>query len=241
VEFVRFCIERAQKLDPTRALDILCRPWAPDPDFLDQADRNPAHWRLKFTHKKSYNGKEEMKDGQFVLQSPRASKEANQKNSTGEANPSSADDGDVDTLPSWIQSKSLFSHEYEHEGKGEIKMERRNPDPLVGIPSQHLYSASGSRGVTKNLEFQDGRIKDAGKKEHNHHYNSIFVEGFVLGTIEELGERSQKGLIPKTWADLCKARASPTTGSTKFWDSSRSSDFGQTLIGGQSWIGRHPP
>jgi hypothetical protein len=29
-DFVAFCIHRAQKTDPSRALDILCRPWAPD-------------------------------------------------------------------------------------------------------------------------------------------------------------------------------------------------------------------
>ncbi|KAK6855088.1 heterokaryon incompatibility protein-domain-containing protein [Apiospora arundinis] len=30
-DFVSFCIQGARNSDPTRALDILCRPWAPDP------------------------------------------------------------------------------------------------------------------------------------------------------------------------------------------------------------------
>ncbi|KAK0664574.1 heterokaryon incompatibility protein-domain-containing protein [Cercophora samala] len=30
-DFISFCIQRAQKTDPIRALDIICRPWAPTP------------------------------------------------------------------------------------------------------------------------------------------------------------------------------------------------------------------
>lgn len=31
-DFISFCIQISGKSDPTRALDILCRPWAPDPE-----------------------------------------------------------------------------------------------------------------------------------------------------------------------------------------------------------------
>ncbi|KAF2663373.1 hypothetical protein BT63DRAFT_444687 [Microthyrium microscopicum] len=259
VEFVQFCIERARQQEPTRALDILCRPWAPDPDFPDEADSNP-HWRVKFTWKKSYNNKpEETETGEQVPQSSRAKKKGNNApeadmntdpirsggtNVTSEVTTASkVQDGqeDQDTIPSWVRSKELFSHGCEREGEGNIKMTRRNPDSLVGNPSQYLYSASGSRGVTKNLRFQDGRIEAPGKPEHNHHYHSIFVEGFVLGTVAELGERSQKGVIPKTWATLCRRHAKPTRTPTRFWELSRSNDFWRTLIADQSWTGRDPP
>jgi len=232
VEFIKFCIERAQQLDPTRALDILCRPWAPDPDFPEEANENP-HWRVKFTYKKNYKGEREIKNGIFVLQSPRTS---------------STDEPDIDTIPSWVRSKDHFSHGYERRsGEGNIKMKRRNADPLVGNPSQRLYSASGSKGVTKTLRFQDGRIDDPEKLEHNHHYHSIFLEGFVLGTIARLADRSQRGVIPKTWADLCKANlgranANPSTPlPAQFWDTSQSNDFWRTLIGDQSWKGQDAP
>lgn len=32
-DFVSFCLHISQKSDPTRALDILCRPWAPEPEL----------------------------------------------------------------------------------------------------------------------------------------------------------------------------------------------------------------
>jgi hypothetical protein len=44
VEFVRFAIKQS---DPTRALDIICRPWAPLPKRVNQPDKE-GHWRAVF-------------------------------------------------------------------------------------------------------------------------------------------------------------------------------------------------
>jgi hypothetical protein len=44
VEFVRFSIEKS---DQSRALDIICRPWAPDPKRLLQPE-DEGHWRAVF-------------------------------------------------------------------------------------------------------------------------------------------------------------------------------------------------
>lgn len=225
VEFVRFCIERAQQVDSTRALDILCRPWAPSPDFPDDNENQNPHWRVKFSWKKSYNGEIEERDGNFVLQSPRVSSEGR------------------DTIPSWIRSKDLFSYGYEHRsGEGDIKMKRKNADTLVGDPSQHFYAASGSKGVKEKLRFQAGKIEDPKATEHNHYYHSIFIKGFVLGTIAELSDRSQKGAIPKTWMGLCKRYGQTSEDpTTPFWDLPQSDDFWRTLVGDQSWKGRDTP
>lgn len=68
-DFISFCIHTSGRLDPTRALDILCRPWAPDPEvttggvvhrkptlykFLPSRDREPLlkieksrRWRIR--------------------------------------------------------------------------------------------------------------------------------------------------------------------------------------------------
>jgi hypothetical protein len=237
VEFVKFCIERSKQSDHTRALDILCRPWAPDPDFHDQDDRS-IYWRAKFTYKMGYDGKfEEIDDGQHKLQSPREP------------------GGETDTIPSWIPSKETFSHGWTTQGGGsdDLKMTRMNPDSLVGDPSQRLYSASGSKGVTEKLRFQDGKIVDPDNEHyHNTHYHSIFVEGFVLGTIEQLSHPSLKGVIPKYWATLVRniSRSAPansrdgrgrTLERRDLWDHPGVEDFWRTLVGDQSWTGRDPP
>jgi hypothetical protein len=45
-DFVSFCIKRTRKSDPSRALDILCRPWAIPPPDKDQAASSEA-WKQK--------------------------------------------------------------------------------------------------------------------------------------------------------------------------------------------------
>jgi hypothetical protein len=233
VEFVKFCIERSKQSDPTRALDILCRPWAPDPDFHDQ-DEKSIHWRAKFTAKMGYDGKFEEDDHGRKLQSQRGP------------------DGEIDTIPSWIPSKETFSHGWTTQGGGrdDLKMARMNPDSLVGIPSQRLYSASGGKGVTDSLRFQDGKIVEPDNNDYdNTHYHSIFVEGFVLGTIEQLSHPSLKGVIPRYWATLVRniSRSAPTNRRDSrqerrdLWDHPGAEDFWRTLVGDQSWTGRDPP
>jgi len=233
VEFVKFCIERSRQSDPSRALDILCRPWAPNPDFHDDFDTSHGHWRAKFSYKMGYNGEpERTADGNFVPQSPRPQI------------------GVTDTIPSWIPSTDNCAHGWTDrgEGSGDLKMIRKNPDSLVGNPSQRIYYASGSKGVTKSLRFEDGVITDPHETEiHNTHFHSIFVEGFVLGTIQQLSGRSQGGQIPKEWASLVeKHRPRLTTASHRatksgLWRHPAADDFWRTLIGDQSWTGGNPP
>jgi Heterokaryon incompatibility protein (HET) len=225
VEFVKFCIERCKQSDPTRALDILCRPWAPDPDYHDDLDEH-THWRAIFAEKRGFDGEIERKEDKPVLQSERPLEEG------------------TDTIPSWMPSKANFSHGWtkKESGSNEIKMNRQNPDSLVGTPTQHLYSASGSKGVTSNLRFEDGKVVDEESPEHNTHYNSIFVEGFILGTVEELSSASQGGQIPKDWAKLVRTVPRGSQGnSPDLWDHPAADDFWRTLLGDQSWTGRDPP
>jgi hypothetical protein len=234
VEFVQFCIERSRQSDPTRALDILCRSWAPDPNFHHDSDTSHGHWRARFSHKMGYDGKPDMThDGKYVDQSPRP-------------------DGDDDTIPSWIPSTENCPHGWTGRGEegGDPKMIRKNPDSLVGNPLQRIYSASGSRGLTKNLRFEDGIIKDSSQPGiNNTHYHSAFIEGFVLGSIDQLTDTSQGGQIPKKWSTLVKAmpgltlakgRAAPRA-NLDLWEHPAADDFWRTLIGDRSWTGGNPP
>lgn len=46
-DFVQFCIERAMVSDPSKALDILCRPWAPPPFKGDHGAAKPKKKKKK--------------------------------------------------------------------------------------------------------------------------------------------------------------------------------------------------
>jgi hypothetical protein len=246
VDFVKFCIEGAKAVDASRALDIFCRPWAPDPDFFKQdaveASFAHGHWRARFGRKSNYDGKPYTDDqtNRWVLQSPRTPPEWKLEQNAGLSD--KIQDLDQDTIPSWIPSVKQCAYGWVRE-RGDPKMTRSNADVLVGEPGQRLYHASGSKGVTKALKFEDGIIEDPTDESiHNTHYHSAYVEGFVLGTIAQISERSQSGQIPKKWSTLVEH--GPTTEASSdggLWSRQGANDFWRTLVGDMSYTGQNPP
>ena len=262
-DFVHFSIEQAKMQDPTRALDILCRPWAPDPDFPLSSDRLNAkhgHWRSAFGWKKGYDGgyEENPLKNARAEQSPR--KEIRLLNAyrlssepdeiTGQIKIMLEDQNNGpfrlersrDTIPSWTPSTARASFAWNKDTGEHRKMTRKQADLLVGDPSQRIYSASGRRGVTRRLRFEDGIIEDPQHDDiNNTHYHSIFVEGFVLGTVDELRERSQSGQIPEGWADLIPTSSGQSDTPTNFWLRPGSEDFWRTLVGDRGIGTPNPP
>lgn len=147
-EFVQFCIEHS---DPTRALDIICRPWAPEAYKC-------AAKRVTLSTEKIANV----------------------------------------PLPSWIPQLTGAAYAMlPQAGVRTLKMDRRNADTLVGLPSssqslQRNYNAAETKGIDlKTFRFR----KRATMKHH-----SMYVKGFILDTIVELQPSSQGGAIPSGWA-----------------------------------------
>ncbi|KAH0547851.1 hypothetical protein FGG08_000109 [Glutinoglossum americanum] len=168
VEFVKFSIAGS---DQTRALDIICRPWAPLPKLGEQPETEDC-WRAIF-------GEEES------------------KRPPGEG---------LDSIPSWIPSIADAAFGIERSAQS---MRRKNADTLVGVPPQRNYMAAGSRVVTKELRFEDGKTEHSSFSDLNGtHYHSMFVEGFILDTVAKLGDTSQHGNIPEDWSGLGRNRKS---------------------------------
>lgn len=164
-EFVEFSIRQTE---PHRALDIICRPWAP-----------PITPRIREQHNRARG----------------------MPNSPGRVWPV-----ELETLPSWISDLGHAAFQMNWEKK----MPRANPDPLVGLPSigQINYRAAGTRPVSLNkLRFkrQDG-------------FCSMFVEGFILDTVKEVGELGRQGNIPRSWFAMANWHDTDNTGvPTDFW------------------------
>jgi hypothetical protein len=77
---------------------------------------------------------------------------------------------------------------------------------------------------------------------NNTHYHSIYVEGFVLGTIEELSERSQGGMIPQQWADIIDPHDSHSDDAQQdLWSRPAAEDFWRTLVGDRGLTASNPP
>lgn len=129
MDFIGFSI---RKSDPVRALNILCRPWAP-----------------RFTKWDDQAGFHEALDGAQSFGSTRM--ESSTQDLTGD---------EVVPMPSWIASqsdKAFIMKPISGQENAPMRMERINADPLVGLPgvSEDYYRAAGSIGYSKNeLRFK---------------------------------------------------------------------------------------
>lgn len=115
-------------------------------------------------------------------------------------NPSPEDFIDDVDLPSWVcRARKAPFELYAHPGMHIKKTGRANANPLVGEPKDghRNYSAAQTKGValgsSEGLKFR--------KRPCAGHY-SLYVQGFVIDTVEKVVEASQGGNIPRSWLDL---------------------------------------
>lgn len=187
VQFVKFSIAES---DPSRALDIICRPWAPNPKEKQNLKRPGQHWRATFGVKESsiIDANDGMEDSNSNAETPR------------------------DTIPSWIRCTQGATYGRQTIATN-VKMVRKNADTLVGIPPQRNYNAAGTRSINRrSLHFEKGITRHSCYSYlNNTRYHSMFVEGFILDTIVDIAPASQQGNIPKDWQDLAHGDSPITT------------------------------
>lgn len=174
--FIEFCLKHS---DSSRALDIICRPWALAPTGFNA--RNPG-------------------------EAPTA--------------PSM-------TIPSWVRQLSGAPFDMMPQaGMDAKKMGRKNADPLVGLPLlQKNYDAGGGKDIDrKALRF----VKRSG------HY-SLYLQGFILDTVDIVEVPSQGGGIPEEWLKLA-GWEDIAAGETEVPE-----DFWRTLVADRGKDGRNPP
>jgi len=128
-------------------------------------------------------------------------------------------------FPSWIPQLedapfAMFVH-----ADNNLKMGRKNADPLVGLPypARRPYSAGAVRPVVLDtLKF----------KRRSTHY-SMYVSGFVLDRVGEVYVSSQAGNIPEEWFQAVN------------WTSTREEappmEFWRTLVADRGEDGLDPP
>jgi hypothetical protein len=216
-EFIEFSIGKADK---KRALDILCRAWAPtvmkshdDPDFLKPA-REKVNKYQKGNRKK--------------LQQSEEREKAEDQNDEEEQK-----DQEI-PLPSWIPGLSGAAFEMEEHPTAGLRMERQNADPLVGLPDEsgrRNYTAAGDSQL--DLEKLEFRKWDTLRKPNSSYPEySMFVRGFVLdevGTVEHLAAR---GNIPYRWLPAGGWHDTNEYPPEEFW---------RTLVADRAQNGNNPP
>jgi len=101
-------------------------------------------------------------------------------------------------------------------------MGRKNADSLVGLPGASNYDAADSVPIEPDsIRF---RLRNGGW--------SLTVEGFMIDTVDQVGERSQGGNIPAEWLDLAGWDGTDHEVLEAFW---------RTLVADRGSNGRKPP
>lgn len=226
--FIKFCIQRAVKVDATRALDIILRPWA-----VEEA-KVWERFELELG---------ELEDLEEKRRKEAAKKKADTPMEAQAVKPPPAEElkaqeSEIEKrrkqyvyLPSWVPqlSRAPFAMQRTAGVTGE-KVGRINADPLVGLPSQNMRNYKAAE--TKELDIRTLKFRKRTGRGKDDNYYSLFVKGFVLDTITEVKDASQSGNIPSEWADLAD------------WDGIKGDppdEFWRTLVGDRGRDGRNPP
>ncbi|KAE9373669.1 HET-domain-containing protein [Stipitochalara longipes BDJ] len=215
-EFIEFSISKSDK---KRALDILCRPWAPtvmkshdDPNFLKPA-------------KEKESKREKQKGKKYQKWEPH--KELESQDGGGEEEK----DREI-LLPSWIPGLSGAAFEMEEHPTAGLHMERQNADPLVGLSDgsgRRNYAAAGDTELDK---FEFKKWDTLRKPNSSYPEYSMFVRGFVLDEVATVEHLAANGNIPFRWLQA---------GGWLDTDEYPPDDFWRTLVADRAQTGQNPP
>ena len=228
-DFIRFCVTAMP--DESRALDIICRPWAPE----------PASHRSVYFHPKIKTD-----DEKKYWKRARALKHKRGWLELKDMFPKLKDEAQAQEpkLPTWIPklSGAPFSMYYQ-AGMDVMKMGRVNADPLVGDPLlRRNYDAAQSRRVdTESLHFKSRRL---------YRGHSMFVKGFIFDSVLKVADSSQSGNIPADWLEIGGWSLSRGTGNASGRSQKDHTDhdvpeppeaFWRTLVANRGKDGQNPP
>ncbi|KAL1599606.1 hypothetical protein SLS60_007409 [Paraconiothyrium brasiliense] len=250
-DFMEFCIERKSAHDPVQALDILCRPWALEPQRgrsirVKKSKKSPAdqggkrrrltcerdeEWRNKYSDledywKKNVDKCEGWEKLEKLCEDSRRRKEQEEKEKQG-VNIETKPIEDID-LPSWVpRAKNAPFEIYRHPGIHIKKTGRANADPLVGWPQDGHRNYNAAQTETVKLDYL--RFK---KRPHMGHY-SLYVTGFKVDEVDEVRDASQGGSIPNSWLEL--------SGWEPPYNQDPPTEFWRTLVADRGFDNHNPP
>ncbi|KLU91268.1 hypothetical protein MAPG_09789, partial [Magnaporthiopsis poae ATCC 64411] len=241
--FIEFCIKKPnndfsvrggswtrERTDRTRAMDIICRPWAPEPKpglsirfnspkkSMDVGDYWKDHYKnLKKIQRDAWDAYE--KKAKEEKKEPRTKKEFF--------------DPLWKKLPTFIPRLAGAPFAMHNQaGVHIMKMGRKNADPLVGFPnSQRNYDAA--QGVDVDMDTLSFR------KSRRFGTHSMFIKGFILEKIKSTAHPSQSGNIPQEWLNMAGWQIKDFGDPAK--DKGPPDEFWRTLVADRGRDSRNPP
>lgn len=233
-DFIQFAIERSLRVDPSRALDVICRPWAIEEKALEARRRAVQKEKEKKERNEARNKKRMRKRQASKISATNGTNREENIQSTDDAeakkdNPTADPHHDM-PLPSWIPqlSNAPFGM-YQLAGVSGPKMSRKNADPLVGSPISTVKSYAAAE--TKKIDMKALKFRKRHDMGDSSHY-SMYVRGFHLDTISKVEQVARNGQIPQEWAELAGWEDIKKLPPEAFW---------RTLVADRGSDGRNPP
>jgi Heterokaryon incompatibility protein (HET) len=249
-DFIAFCIDRSCKdnIASTRALDILCRPWAPVPD----SRKNVATGKEEKLSMALPSWIPQLSGASFgMISTPGiGSQKMDRMNAdtlvgypmTGQRNYNAAQTWGIDKAT--LKWRKRLSEDPGSEKKSELSKTHQFSAKPEELPEKSRLGEPQWSGDTSQSE----KLQQPGKPGRSivppqrkaldpsigSHY-SMYVKGFVLDTVERTTEASQNGAIPKEWIELAGWER-PLDGNTDAPE-----EFWRTLVADRGRDGRNPP
>ncbi|KAI9696674.1 MAG: hypothetical protein M1820_008048 [Bogoriella megaspora] len=256
-EFIQFCIDRALRVDSSRALDVICRPWAAEISSLTKsADEMSMPSWIPQLSKAAYGmdnkpGVDGMKMGRKNADALVGMPTLTQRNYNA-AETKGLDTKTFrfrkrfqkpETASSNRTQESDSNGSGANHGKDGIKSERPRVDRDITGQEQAASSTSerNEQHDKSPVERQDtthseeiskpgARLITVPHAQLNHF--SMYVKGFVLDRIKDVQPSSQNGSIPSEWAEFAGWRSMQGNPPDHFW---------RTLVADRGRDGKNPP
>jgi hypothetical protein len=240
-EFIQFCVRRNVSRDPSRALDVICRPWAIE---IEEKDNEPGlpSWLPRLS-KASYGmalgpGIDGMRMGRKNADSLVGLPNVTHRNYN--AAETKGLDKKTFRFRKWGTkparptngSKTLVSTSSEAESPpAQVNGSPKKPASPADVGPNEAVATVHVNGLTTKVLQENGVATPQSSEVSLNHF-SLYVKGFILDTIVSVQPSSQSGSIPTAWARFAGWEQMEGTPPEHFW---------RTLVADRGSDGKNPP
>ncbi|KAL9114300.1 MAG: hypothetical protein Q9227_001722 [Pyrenula ochraceoflavens] len=247
-EFIQFCVRQNVSRDPSRALDVICRPWAIEIDVKGGEPDLPS-WLPRLS-KAAYGmilgpGIDGMRMGRKNADSLVGLPNVTHRNYNAaetkgldkktfrfrkrEAKPSKPIEGS-NSSAQVVQNSGVSTVSRGESPATQANGSLEEPVSPTGIGLNEAAMAHVNGSITQAL--QEGGVATPQSSEVSLNYVSLHVKGFILDTIASVQPSSQSGSIPTAWARFAGWEQMEGTPPEHFW---------RTLVADRGSDGKNPP
>lgn len=248
-EFIQFCVRRNVRRDPSRALDVICRPWASE---IEERDNEPVlpSWLPRLS-KASYGmvlgpGIDGMRMGRTNADSLVGLPNVTHRNYNAaetkgldkktfrfrkRQTESARHTNGSKTLAPVVQNSGVSTSSEAGSPLAQANGLPKEPASPTDVGSNEDVATIHVNGSATKVLQENGVATPQSSEVSLNHF-SLYVKGFILDTIAGVQPSSQSGSIPTAWARFAGWEQMEGTPPEHFW---------RTLVADRGSDGKNPP